>query len=121
MQVNDVIINLNSPNPERLAEFYRDKVGLPQLEGMGPTAFRAGPAAFIIDGHSEVNGPAEQPARWLFNLRVPDVQAEQERMKQAGVKFIRELGQEYWGGVISTFVDPDGNYVQLINWQDQAS
>ena len=39
-------------------------------------------------------------------------------LEAAGVQCIRRLGQEYWGGIISTFVDPDGNYVQLIEYRE---
>ena len=35
----------------------------------------------------------------------------------SGVTFIRTAGKEEWGGVISTFLDPDGNYVQIIEYK----
>jgi hypothetical protein len=30
--------------------------------------------------------------------------------------FIRTQGREDWGGVISTFLDPNGNYLQMIEF-----
>ena len=52
---------------------------------------------------------------------VDDLNAEQSRLESAGVEFIRTAGKEEWGGVISTFVDPDGNYGQLIEFTPPGS
>lgn len=115
MQVNSLTIGLNSEQPERLTEFYRDVVGLPVDERSGCLAVREG-VHLCIDGHSEVSGPAQEPARVLINFFVGDLKAEQARLEAAGVPFIRKEGVEFWGGVISTFVDPDGNYCQLMEF-----
>ena len=119
MEVNSVIVNLNSADPERLVAFYRDVVGLKPAPDMGETAFLAGNTAFVIDGHSELKGGTKEPPRVLLNFMVDDLAAEQKRLEAQGVKFIRTAGKEYWGGVISTFVDPDGNYPQLIEFKPQ--
>ena len=63
----------------------------------------------LIDGHSDVHGPAKEPQRALLDFFVDDLAAEQKRMEGLGVKFIRTAGKEEWGGTISTFLDPDGN------------
>ena len=55
----------------------------------------------------------------LIDFFVEDIAAEQARLKSHGVKFIREEGKEHWGGVISTFLDPDGNYCQLIQYKPE--
>jgi predicted enzyme related to lactoylglutathione lyase len=68
----------------------------------------------LIDGRSETTGDVKEPQRVLLNFFVEDLAAEQKRLEVEGVKFIRTADQEFWGGVISTFVDPDGNYAQLI-------
>ena len=72
-----------------------------------------------IDSHSEVHGKAQEPQRVLINFFVDDLSAEQARLEDAGVEFIRKAGKEYWGAVISTFVDPDGNYGQLIEFKPE--
>lgn len=117
MQVNQALINVNSADPQRLHAFYRDVVGLTPNPDMGESALMAGSTPFLVDGHSEISGGTKEPARVLINLMVDDLAAEQTRMEAAGVKFIRTAGKEYWGGVISTFVDPDGNYGQLIEFK----
>jgi predicted enzyme related to lactoylglutathione lyase len=48
---------------------------------------------------------------------VEDVAAEQARLEAQGVEFIRKQGREYWGGIISTFLDPDGNYAQILEYR----
>ena len=118
MDVTGVIININSEDPARLMAFYRDVVGLPPHPDAGrESTLVAGAVEFVFDTHSRVSGPSAEPERILVNLFVGDVEAEQRRMEAAGATFVRKLGREYWGGVISTFVDPDGNYGQLIEFR----
>ncbi len=116
MKVNSFIFNVTSEDPARLSGFYRDVVGLKQNPDMGEGAFDAGGTPFLVDGHSETKGGTNEPQRALFNFFVDDLEAEQSRLEEQGVKFIRTAGREPWGGVISTFVDPDGNYGQLIQF-----
>jgi predicted enzyme related to lactoylglutathione lyase len=117
MKVNQLLVNVNSENPARLTKFYAEVVGLPKNPDMGETAMMAGTTPFLIDGHSDIKGATKEPPRVLLNLMVDDLAAEQKRLEGQGVKFIRTAGKEYWGGVISTFVDPDGNYCQLIEFK----
>jgi predicted enzyme related to lactoylglutathione lyase len=114
MQVTSFNINVTSEQPERLIAFYRDVVQLPVETGMGDGAFVVAGSHLLIDGHSETKGPAKEPQRVLINFFVDDIDAEQKRLEGHGVTFIRDKGKEYWGGIISTFTDPDGNYLQLI-------
>lgn len=122
MTPNEVSIQLASSDPARLAAFYREVVQLERIEDMGDHAYRLSPAAilFIVD-HSEVSGPAKEPARAIIDLHINGLDAEQERLQAAGVTFIRDKGLEFWGGVISTFNDPDGNLVQLIEYRPELA
>ncbi len=121
MKVTSLVINITSENPERLAAFYREVVALPPNPQIGDGAFDAGGTAFLIDGHSDTKGRAAEPQRVLINFFVDDLQAEQAQLEGQGVKFIRTAGREAWGGVISTFLDPDGNYCQLIEFKPPSS
>ena len=120
MQVSQLIINVTSEDPARLTAFYRDVVGLASNPQLGETAFDAGGTAFLIDGHSETKGPAKEPQRVLINFFVDDLASEQQRLEGQGVRFVRSAGHEPWGGIISTFADPDGNYCQLIEFKPEA-
>ena len=107
-------LNLGSPEPERLIAFYRNTLGLTPAPEMSPGAFALGGGFLIVSGHGEVTGPATDPKRYLINFVVDDLDAEQARLAAKGVEFVRSKGEEPWGGRISTFIDPDGNYCQLI-------
>jgi predicted enzyme related to lactoylglutathione lyase len=120
MEVAYAAITITSEQPDVLMAFYRDVVGLPAWPGMD-FALAAGPAMLVFDAHSEVRGKATEPARWLLNLGVTNLKSETERLKAAGVRCIRDHGREEWGGVISTFIDPDGNYFQLMTGPEAAS
>ena len=122
MQVDTISIQLASDNPAKLVAFYRDVVQLPVDDTMGEVAFKLGPAAtlFIVP-HSEVSGPAREPARAILDLHIQGIDAEQARLDAAGVQFSRRKGVEYWGGVISTFADPDGNTVQLMEFRPELA
>lgn len=111
MEVADFTLNLTSENPERLAAFYRDVLGLPPI---GENAFRVGSARLRITGHGETKGQTKEPSRMLINLFVGNVESEVRRLRESGVQVIRPATREPWGGLVSTLVDPDGNYLQLI-------
>ncbi len=119
MNVNALVINVTSEQPQELVAFYRDIVGLKANPQLGESAFDIGGTSFLIDGHSETKGPTKEPQRVLINFFVDDLKSEQERLEGQGVKFIRTAGREEWGGVISTFLDPDGNYCQLIEFKPE--
>jgi predicted enzyme related to lactoylglutathione lyase len=119
MNVTNFFVAVNSEQPDRLREFYREVVGLQPQPEMGPGAFQVGGGVFAIGPHSEVRGATKEPPRVLYDFFVDDLAAEQKRLEGKGVKFIRSAGREPWGGIISTFADPDGNYVQIIEYKPE--
>lgn len=119
MQVDSVFVQLSSEQPQELLRFYRDIVGLPPAQGLEEFALNAAGTTIGFDAHSEITGDTREPARVLINLSVANVAAEQNRLESSGVKFIRTQGREPWGGIISTFIDPDGNYCQLIEYHPE--
>jgi predicted enzyme related to lactoylglutathione lyase len=117
MHVQQFVVNVNSADPERLASFYRDVVGLEPAPDVGPGAFMAGSSSFIaliIEGHDAIRGPAVEPARVLLNFFVADAAAEQRGLQAKGVHFSREATLEPGFGYVATFADPDGNTCQLM-------
>jgi len=117
-----IFIQLASPDRERLYAFYRDVIQLPARENMGPDNFAlATDTTLAIVDHSEVSGPAREPARVMLDLWVDDIESEQAKLEAAGVMFSRNKELEFWGGVISTFNDPDGNIVQLIQYKPELA
>jgi len=119
VKVNGVGIIINGDDPEALFRFYTGVVGLPAKPEMGEHAVDAAGVGITFDSHSQATGTAKEPARQLINLFVDDVAAEEARIKAQGVRFIRSQGREFWGGIISTFLDPAGNYVQIIEYRPE--
>lgn len=116
MEIQQFAINLTSDNPERMNAFYAEIIGLEKEPNMGDHAYKMGAAVLFIDGHADTTGAAKEPQRYLLDWFINDIAGEERRLEAAGVQFIRKQGKEYWGGIISTFLDPDGNFIQLIQY-----
>ena len=120
MKPTQLILNITSEQPEALHSFYEDVIGL-EMDPVSGGFIIGESALFSIAGHSETHGRTKEPSRFLFSFQVPDAKAERERLEAQGVQFIRNEGREYWGGVFSTFIDPDGNYGQLMEFRREAA
>jgi predicted enzyme related to lactoylglutathione lyase len=109
-QIGSLLIG--SSQPEELKEWYRRALGVEPNE-MG--AFQLGTVQLFVESHSDVHGPTLEPARVLINLDVDDCRAIGEHLQDMGARFVREIEQEPFG-LIGTVADPDGNYLQIIQW-----
>ena len=116
-------IILFSEDAKKLAEFYRNKVGLDMTleaevgeEDGGLYGFEFGEekTGLYVMNHSKVKGKNTQPERIIFNLEVEDIEEDVKKLDKAEVKKIADTYhmQEY--GLIATFEDIDGNYFQLV-------
>lgn len=104
-----------SEDAKRLAPFYRDVLGLkPAMEAEGFTMFEASTGAPLAIGtHSEVRGRSRDSNRVMIDFGVDDCQAEYERLRKEGVEFTRTPSKD-GDLIIATFLDPDGNALQLF-------
>jgi len=114
VEITELTVLLSSQDPERLASWYTDVLGLERLPSKHHPVYRVGGATLRLTEHSEVGPRSPEPQRIMFNLFVDDVRGEIERIRPKGVTLIREPAQMAWGGYVATLEDPDGNYVQLI-------
>ena len=107
-----------SEDLNKLLPFYRDTLGLPvgmEAPGFVILGDPDGPAA-ALGTHSEVRGKAVDPARHIVGFDTDDIQGDCARLKRAGVEFVEEPNQQ--GDVwIATLKDPEGNLVQLLQFQ----
>lgn len=95
----------------RLLAFYHDILGVPY----GPSGkLESGGVIIHPARHSAVQGPPAEPHRVMLTFDTDDISAATAALKAHGVVFVREPEQEAWGGWIATFLDPDGNYLQLL-------
>lgn len=118
-------ILLGTTNPHRLRDWYTAAFA---GEGEGfsevsPTMFAAtfGDVAVLIDGRTDVGDKNPEPGRVILNFHVEDARATADRLNSLGVTWLVEL-EEREGGLFGTLVDPDGNYLQIIQLREaQAS
>lgn len=107
-----------SEDLNNLLPFYRDVVGLPV--GMETPGFVVlgdpNAPAMALGTHSEVHGRAADPARHITGLETDDIEADVERLKAHGVEFIEDLSEPDEGVQIATFKDPEGNFVQFLQF-----
>ena|SRR5690606_39064395 len=100
---------------DRLSAFYRDTLGLtPYSVRPHFIAFRWGNMRLSLGKHRNVSGPARDPYRIMINLEVEDIHQMHASLTRQGVSFLKPPTQEYWGGWVATFFDPDGNILQLL-------
>jgi predicted enzyme related to lactoylglutathione lyase len=112
-------VMIGSEDPETLGKFYAgvfDKAA--DMSDGGFYGWSFGETWFSIGEHSEVKGSAAEPQRVILNLETPEVQAEFERIRDAGATVVKEP-YELEGMQIATLSDPDGNYFQLMSpWEE---
>lgn len=116
---------IGSENAAKLAEFYREKVGLKQTQeaemGEGDEKasvfmfeFENGTSITVMD-HKDVHGKASQAQRVLVNIEVKGtIEDAVAKLDKAGVKKVQDTYHVEDYGKIATFEDPDGNYFQLV-------
>ena len=98
-------------DPARLRAFYHDILGVqPNAQGK----LQSGGVVIHPARHSRVQGPPAEPYRVMLTFETTDIHASAAALHAAGVVFVREPTQERWGGWVATFLDPDANYLQLI-------
>jgi predicted enzyme related to lactoylglutathione lyase len=116
-------ILLGTTNPDRLRAWYTDALAL-EHTGQGftevsPTMFACnfGDTALIIDGRTDVADKNPEPGRVILNFHVSDARATAAHMNALGVSWLVEL-EEREGGLFGTLIDPDGNYIQIIQLKE---
>jgi len=100
---------------DAMARFYRDQLGLtPRTSKADFINFDWNGVRLSVSVHDRVTGTNKDPFRIMINLAVDDVRAVHARLTSAGVVFVRPPETEDWGGQVASFLDPDGNLVQLL-------
>ena len=116
-------ILLYSSDPKRLAEFYKDKVGM-SVDMTGEYGedkrdvfymFKVGESKqFGVLHHSKIKGKNKQPERYMINFEVKNIEEAVGKLKKNKVKMVADIYHVQDYGQIATFEDIDGNYFQLV-------
>jgi catechol 2,3-dioxygenase-like lactoylglutathione lyase family enzyme len=102
---------LGTTDPDRLRAWYCT-VFAPDHSGEGFIDF--GGTELLIDGRSDLRPRNTEPGRTILNFHVDDARAMEDRLIALDAIWIRELEPTDAGYLIGTVLDPDGNYVQII-------
>jgi catechol 2,3-dioxygenase-like lactoylglutathione lyase family enzyme len=105
-------ILLASTDPGRLRGWYERAFGVTaDTDGF----LRFGETDLLVDGRDDVVATAVEPARVILSLHVDDAEATARHLDAAGVTWLAPLEyREQAGAWFGTVLDPDGNYVQII-------
>lgn len=108
-----------SEDLNNLLPFYRDTLGLSVgMESPGFVIFGdPNMPSLALGTHSEVHGPAADPARHMVGLGTDDIDADYKRLNDQGVEFTETPTAGADGGPrMATLKDPEGNLVQLFQF-----
>lgn len=103
---------LGTTRPAEMREWYI-KALAPEFTGDG--AVDLGGFLLVIDGRDDVEAKNNDPARAIINFHVEDFDAVKAQIDAAGTEWLADDDREK--GRFGTFTDPDGNYLQIIQWK----
>lgn len=110
---------LASTDPETLAEWY--VAGLhPESDNKvdGYRALTFGAFHVLIDTRDDVTDVNPEPGRIILNFDVEDALAVVTRLEDLGTEWLAPL-EDRDGSLFATAIDPDGNYVQIIELSEE--
>jgi catechol 2,3-dioxygenase-like lactoylglutathione lyase family enzyme len=104
---------------KRSTEFYEKTLGLEKKYAYPSyVGFQCGnlEIGLIPKSKTEERAGLSSPS---VEFLVDDVDKACKELKDKGVKFIKELHDEPWGGRQASFTDPDSNVLEIvqINWK----
>lgn len=110
---------LSSTDPDRLGAWYAAAIA-PADDARVDTyrILRYGDFHLMIDQRDDVGPANPEPGRMILNFDVDDARAVCARLDEMGVTWLAPL-EDRDGSLFATAVDPDGNYVQLIQISEE--
>lgn len=102
-------IVLGSTRPAFLRDWYSRVLGGREEESL----IHFGGFTVVIEERDDVSAQNPEPGRFIVNFHVDDFAAAAAQLEEAGVTWLA-APTDRPGGRFATFVDPDGNYLQVI-------
>ncbi|MFI6295349.1 VOC family protein [Nonomuraea sp. NPDC050790] len=105
---------LASTDPARLSEWYEVTLQPDEASDAGDYRYlRFGTFGVLFDRREDIGAKNQEPGRMILNFQVGDAREVVARMDGLGVTWLAPL-EERDGSLFATAIDPDGNYVQVI-------
>jgi len=101
---------LGSADPDRLKDWYREGFHA-EVDGYGN--LNLGGFGLVIEQRDDVATRAVEPGRFIVNFAVDDIEHAAAHLRTLDVEWLVHP-EDRGVGWFATLVDPDGNYVQLI-------
>ena len=110
-------------DPEGLAAWYRDWLGIPIEETFGGAVFRPDtmpPAGYTVWAPFQASSNYFDPShkQYMLNLVVDDLDGALAQVRRGGAEVVGDT-EEYEYGRFGWFMDPDGNKIEL--WEPAAA
>jgi predicted enzyme related to lactoylglutathione lyase len=110
---------LSSTEPERLHDWYVAALDPAEISRMGEyRILRFGAVHLLIDTRTDIGERNPEPGRIILNFDVADARAVAARLDALGGEWLAPL-EDRDGSYFATAIDPDGNYVQIIQISDE--
>ena len=105
---------VGSTDPERLRSWYRAAFA-PDQPDEGP--LDVGGVLLVFDRRADIADENAEPGRSIVNFHVDDAHAAATHLNSVGVTWLAELERRP-SGWFATLQDPDGTYVQIIEFDE---
>jgi predicted enzyme related to lactoylglutathione lyase len=106
---------LGSTDPDRLKAWYLDGFHA-EVDGYGN--LNLGGFGLVIEKRDDVADRTAEPGRVVINFAVEDIEATATHLRNLNVEWLVEP-EDRGVGWFATLIDPDGNYVQLIQMKPE--
>jgi predicted enzyme related to lactoylglutathione lyase len=106
---------IGSTDAERLKAWYRDGF---QAEVDGYGNLNLGGFGLVIEQRDDVAAKTAEPGRHIVNFGVEDIEAAAAHLRTLDVDWLVHP-EDRGVGWFATLIDPDGNYVQLIQMKPE--
>ena len=112
-------IMLSSTDPDRLHSWYTSVLP-PDTDDKQDPYHILGYGGFylFLDSRDDVGAKTAEPGRVLLNFDVEDARAVADRVDEADGQWLAPL-EDRDGSLFATAIDPDGNYVQVIQLSEE--
>ncbi|MBK5114498.1 MAG: VOC family protein [Candidatus Heimdallarchaeota archaeon] len=114
------VVFIHVKNPEKMAEWYQEKLGLEidhKTPDLGWQEFKMGDerpiTRFALDyGGTNPSQVEQQPI--VISFKVSNIKSAVEQLEQKGIEFFgEEKISDVGPTLVATFKDPEGNFLQL--------